>query len=170
MLSTREVFVDVLGLLALVFNGLLIYSLSVNRESVSVSVWNLLVIREVFGVICFMAMYAQRWAARGSSVLFFFVYFISLFCFAIAELVVMSIDAHGGGDSIDGSKLPLPVFAWFFVGVDWLVVFTIFVMGIFVYDDRIPSLFGWGDYTNHHNDGNEYYYDTPNEEEDGRGT
>jgi hypothetical protein len=62
------------------------------------------------------------------------VYFVLLFGFALAELVIMTKHID---DAISG-MLPLPVFAWFFVVIDWLVVFSIFTMGICVYDNTVP--------------------------------
>ena len=164
-----QICTDVFGLLVLVFNGLLIYSLSANRGSVSSSLWALLIVREVFGVIFCLALYAQKWAAahqnssssrhhyynhnntaeddeqhddepeatKGSVFCIFFIYFVLLFGFALAELVIMT----SCGTTITSASSPLSpvVFAWFFLVVDWLVVFIIFVMGIFLYDDITPS-------------------------------
>ena len=133
----HDIVVDIFAFFALVFNGFLIYSLSINKENVSETLWFFLVIREIFGFICFIIMYSHKWIApRGEGVGFWFyaVYFVLLFGFAIAELVIMSEhidDAYKG-------TLPLPVFAWFFVVIDWLVIFSIFVMGICAYDNNIP--------------------------------
>ena len=133
----RDIVVDTFAFLALLFNGLLIYSLAVNKGSISELLWFFLVIREIFGFICFAVMYSQKWLApQRSSFNFWFyvVYFVLLFGFALAELVIMTKHID---DAISG-MLPLPVFAWFFVVIDWLVVFSIFTMGICVYDNTVP--------------------------------
>jgi hypothetical protein len=133
----RDIVVDTFAFLALLFNGLLIYSLAVNKGSISELLWFFLVIREIFGFICFAVMYSQKWLTpQRSSFNFWFyvVYFVLLFGFALAELVIMTKHID---DAISG-MLPLPVFAWFFVVIDWLVVFSIFTMGICVYDNTVP--------------------------------
>ena len=133
----RDIVVDTFAFLALLFNGLLIYSLAVNKGSISDLQWGFLVIREIFGFICFAVMYSQKWLAPQRSSFtfrFYVVYFVLLFGFALAELVIMTKHID---DAISG-MLPLPVFAWFFVVIDWLVVFSIFTMGICVYDNTVP--------------------------------
>jgi hypothetical protein len=55
----RDIVVDTFAFLALLFNGLLIYSLAVNKGSISELLWFFLVIHEIFGFICFAVMYSQ---------------------------------------------------------------------------------------------------------------
>ena len=141
---------DGFAFLAFVFNGLLIYSLVINKDSVSDTVWTYLVIREIFGFICFTVTYSLKWLSSEQRVQrysfnfwFYMVYFILLFGFGLAELMIM---VKHMDDAISGT-LPLTVFAWFFVVIDWLVIFSIFTMGICVYEDSIPRflLGGAGD-------------------------
>lgn len=66
----------------------------------------------------------------------FFVYFVLLFGFALAELITFT---GCGATMVATTALSPVVFAWFFVVVDWMVVFMLFVMGIFVYDDMAPT-------------------------------
>jgi len=140
----RDIIIDGFAFLAFVFNGLLIYSLVINKDSVTDTLWTYLVIREVFGFICFIVTYSQKWLSADDRVQrysfnfwFYMVYFVLLFGFALAELVIMTkhMDA-----AITGT-LPLTVFAWFFVVIDWLVIFSIFIMGICVYENTIPRYF-----------------------------
>jgi hypothetical protein len=140
----RYILVDGFAFLAFVFNGLLIYSLVINKDSVSDTVWTYLVIREIFGFICFTVTYSQKWLSLDQRVRrysfnfwFYMVYFVLLFGFALVELVIM---VKHMDDAMSGT-LPLTVFAWFFVVIDWLVIFSIFTMGICVYEDSIPRYF-----------------------------
>ena len=75
-----------------------------------------------------------------------FVYFIMLFGFALAELIILVKDDNATAKTT--VNIPLPIFAWFFLVVDWLFVFSVFVMGVFVYDDMVPSFLLYAPETN----------------------
>jgi hypothetical protein len=137
----HNILVDAFGLLTLTFNGLLMYSLIANKDSVTDALWLLLLIREIFGAIYFLTVYTRKWFGSTDdatlSGFVVYVYFILLFGFALAELIVMVKDDNA--KALKDVTIPLPVFAWFFLVVDWLFVFSIFVMGVFVYNDTVPS-------------------------------
>jgi hypothetical protein len=134
----HNLLVDVFGLLTLTFNGLLVYSLFANKDSVTAALWTLLLVREIFGVVYFFTVYARKWCGQDTMSSFvIYVYFILLFGFAMAELIVMVKDDNA--KALTDVTILLPVFAWFFLVIDWLFVFSIFVMGVFVYNDTVPS-------------------------------
>ena len=138
--GVHSLIVDFFGVLTLTFNGLLLYSLIENKDSVTSTLWTMLLVREICGFIYFLVVYARKWLAVHESTFssaIAFVYFFVLFGFALTELIVMVKDDNA--TALTSANLPLPVFAWFFVVVDWLFVFCVFMMGVFVYDDTVPS-------------------------------
>ena len=163
--------IDFFGLLTLAFNGLLLYSLFANKDSVTIVLWVLLLVREIFGFLYFTAVYSRKWFFGGHytyqhvndeeeatdgdetnmmsgalSTTLIFVYFIMLFGFALAELIILVKDDNATAKTT--VNIPLPIFAWFFLVVDWLFVFSVFVMGVFVYDDMVPSFLLYAPETN----------------------
>ena len=158
MLSTRSLCLNLLGVFVLLFNVLLVYSLAVNQGSVSGSMWNLLVARAVFGILYFLVVSAQRWIARseGNGLFWIFlVYFVLLFGFAMMELITLTRSYCADESQRPIAVLSLFVFAWFFVVMDWLVVFALFVMGVLVYDNPFSFMLG-GNTINHNNDNGDH--------------
>ena len=167
--GAHRLFVDFLRLLTLAFNALLIYSLFANKDSVTSTLWTLLLVRELFGFLYFLMVYVRKWLFNFShsqyhdidqvfnvSFWTFFLYFMLLFAFGLAELVIMT-----QGDNASARttvNLPLPVFAWFFLVIDWVVIFSVYVTGILVYEPSSLMNISWAadDNEQDYNDENDH--------------
>jgi hypothetical protein len=114
------------------FNILLVYSLLFERDFVDPSVWRLLVARTAFGLLYFALSLAAHYYGRVRPTVSFWAwmsYHVALFGFALAELVVLSLHPR---PHADGGPVSPVILGWIFVTLDWLLVFSFFVVGVFV--------------------------------------
>ena len=157
-----KVFVNLMGLCVLAFNGLLIYALSSEKDTVDGSVWLLLVCREVFGIIYFAVSFSHKFILSRMKVddedkgffasWIYIIYFTILFGFAMGELVIMS--AH----PTSSSRFPLTIFGWIFVALDMMVVFVMFIKGVYIpssYTAASSDEDSDNDYDNNNNSGDD---------------
>jgi hypothetical protein len=165
-----KVLVNLLGLCVLVFNGLLIYALSSEKDTVDGSVWMLLVSREVFGIIYFVVSFSHKYILSRMKVdhedkgffafWIYIIYFIMLFGFAMGELAIMS--KHPTSSS---SRFPLTTFGWVFVALDMMVVFVMFFKGVYIPASSSYTSDEESDYDDEDNNNNNSGDDTNNDQQ-----